>query len=222
MSAPLTTDLSSPDAVPYFTWDDPMTVRQLHERLATASEPERLRLLARILREARDTDVWYFTTLQEVRANWTGLEPMLGRRRDFWTFLLDAWSRSPRASDGLVVDLVHDPTPQGSAEKPIHDGVRVDPAAEILANKLCALLSRLEVRDIVDVMALEQSGLSIEEAFPLAQRKDTGLTAAQLAWVLSQVRLGPDARIPEGVSLPEIQHYLTDLAARLAQRARPH
>ncbi len=91
MPAPLSTDLQDPDAVPYFTWDDPMTVHEIHVRLATASEPERNRLLAKILREARDTDVWDFTTLAEVLTRWPHIEPMLGRRRAFWTFLLDQW-----------------------------------------------------------------------------------------------------------------------------------
>ncbi len=41
MFAPnLTLDLSRPEAVPYFLWDDPMTVAQLKERLATAPEIE--------------------------------------------------------------------------------------------------------------------------------------------------------------------------------------
>lgn len=34
----LTTDLDRDDAVPYFLWDDPMTVRELRERLATGSQ----------------------------------------------------------------------------------------------------------------------------------------------------------------------------------------
>ncbi|MGE3844180.1 MAG: nucleotidyl transferase AbiEii/AbiGii toxin family protein [Vicinamibacterales bacterium] len=62
--------------------------------------------------------------------------------------------------------------------------VRVDPADEIFANKICALLGRAEIRDLVDVMALEQSGLSLERALLDGQRKDGGLTPAQLAWVI--------------------------------------
>lgn len=53
MPAPLSTDLDDPEAYPYFLWDDPMSVRELRERLASASEPERVRLLATILRESR-------------------------------------------------------------------------------------------------------------------------------------------------------------------------
>lgn len=87
----LSTDLDDPDAVPYFLWDDPLSVSELKHLLATASPPERNRWLGKILREARDTDVWRFTTPEEVAARWDALAPHLGRRRAFWTFLLDAW-----------------------------------------------------------------------------------------------------------------------------------
>lgn len=89
----LSTRLSDPGAVPYFLWDDPMTVSELEKRLQTASEPERLRLLASILREARDPDVWLFTTPEEVVRLWPRLAGRLGRRRGFWEFILDRWRR---------------------------------------------------------------------------------------------------------------------------------
>lgn len=87
----LSTDLKDPDAIPYFLWDDPMTVRELRHRLATASEPERLRLLGKILREARDTEVWEFTSPAEVARDWPRLSRHLGRRRAFWEYLLGRW-----------------------------------------------------------------------------------------------------------------------------------
>ena len=87
----LATSLDDPSSVPYFLWDDPMTLSQVDEFLRTASRPERMRLLGKILREARDTDVWRFTTPQEVASAWTELAPHLGRRRPFWEFLLGRW-----------------------------------------------------------------------------------------------------------------------------------
>lgn len=87
----LSTDLEDPDAIPYFLWDEPMTLRELRERLQTASRPERLRLLAKILREARDTEVWRFTSPDEVARSWRDLASQLGRRRPFWEFLLEEW-----------------------------------------------------------------------------------------------------------------------------------
>jgi hypothetical protein len=89
----LSTDLDRPDVVPYFVWDEPMTVRAIKERLATSSAPERNRLLGKILREAKDTDVWRFTTPEEVSNHWSALAPHLGRRREFWEFLLGEWRR---------------------------------------------------------------------------------------------------------------------------------
>src|SRR5512137_948193 len=91
MPTELSTDLHDPDAVPYFLWDEPMTVSALRERLRTASPLEAARLLGKILREARDTDVWVFTTPAEVAARWNRLAPHLGRRRSFWEFLLGRW-----------------------------------------------------------------------------------------------------------------------------------
>jgi hypothetical protein len=89
--AMLSTNLDDANAVPYFLWDDPMTMRELRERLATASAPERTRLLGKIVREARDPDVWRFISPQELSRRFDELAPHLGRRRPFWEFLLNAW-----------------------------------------------------------------------------------------------------------------------------------
>jgi hypothetical protein len=91
MPVALSANLADPQAVPYFLWDEPMTVAALRERLRTASPPEAARLLAKILREARDTEVWLFTTPTEVARRWSELAPHLGRRRPFWEFLLRRW-----------------------------------------------------------------------------------------------------------------------------------
>lgn len=91
MTTPLSTNLDLPLSVPYFLWDEPMTVGELKLKLRSASEDERMRLLGKVLREARDTDVWRFTSPQEVAILWTKVERHLGRRRAFWTFLLHRW-----------------------------------------------------------------------------------------------------------------------------------
>jgi hypothetical protein len=95
----LSSDLDDPTAVPYFLWDEPMTVQELRSRLRTASEPEQTRLLAKVLREARDTDVWRFTSPQDVWRRRSELYKYLGRRRAFWEFLLERWHK-----EGLIDD----------------------------------------------------------------------------------------------------------------------
>lgn len=89
----LSTDLEKASAIPYFLWDEPMTLAELKRRLTSASRSEQTRLLAKILREARDTDVWKFTTPREVRRRWNEIAPMLGRRREFWQFLFEFWEK---------------------------------------------------------------------------------------------------------------------------------
>ena len=70
MSDFLSSDFGSPLSVPYFMWDEPMTVDEFKRRLRSASPPEQTQLLAKALREARDMDVWHFTTPEEVWRRW--------------------------------------------------------------------------------------------------------------------------------------------------------
>jgi hypothetical protein len=100
MPVQLSTQLDRDDAVPYFLWDQPMTLAEFRRRLNTASPPERVRLLAKVLREARDPDVWRFTTPETVLARWDDLSRHLGRRRAFWEYLLERWR-----ADGLISDV---------------------------------------------------------------------------------------------------------------------
>lgn len=97
MIVSLSTDLTNPSAVPYFLWDEPLTVAEFRRRLTTASPAEQTRLLAKLLREARDTDVWKFISPEEVWRKWPALSLRLGRRRNFWEFLLDRWRK-----EGLI------------------------------------------------------------------------------------------------------------------------
>lgn len=126
-----------------------------------------------------------------------------------------------REPESVVVDLVWEQVPQVIPDKPVIGGIRVDPAEEILANKLCALLSRSEIRDLVDVYALERSGLRVEDALAAAARKDAGLTPAQLSWVLSEITIGPDAQPPGSVSVDELRRFLSALVERLSRLAYP-
>jgi hypothetical protein len=126
-----------------------------------------------------------------------------------------------RGSEAIVIDLVRERVPQAVQEKPMIGRIRVDPPEEILANKLCALLGRSEIRDLVDVRALEMSGYSVDSALAVAARKDAGFTPAQLSWVLSQITLGDDLVPPGDVTVEELRRYLDELVARLSRTAFP-
>jgi hypothetical protein len=98
-----------------------------------------------------------------------------------------------RASDGnavCVVDLVADEAPVVEAPEIITAAgttLAVDTQHEILVNKLCALLSRSELRDLQDVQALVAAGTSVDRALVDAPRKDAGFSPLTLAWVLKEL-----------------------------------
>jgi hypothetical protein len=94
---PLTTDLSGDDERPYFLWDEARTIGEFRRALAVADPAERRRLIGKLMREARDPDVWRFVSPGEVWADFDGIRPYLGRRRAFWEYLLTGWHR-----DGIL------------------------------------------------------------------------------------------------------------------------
>jgi Nucleotidyl transferase AbiEii toxin, Type IV TA system len=75
----------------------------------------------------------------------------------------------------------------------------MDPPAEIVVNKLCAILGRSEPRDLVDLFFLDRAGYPPLAALDRARRKDTGLTPGLLAWAIRQVPLD---RLPDGLLAP--------------------
>jgi hypothetical protein len=126
-----------------------------------------------------------------------------------------------RAADGLVIDMVKDVGPQLHAEKIERDNIVLDPADEILANKLTALVGRAEERDLIDVMFLERAGYSIEAALPGALAKDGGCTPATLAWLLSEITVPDGVELPAGVSPAELRAFIAELIDRLLALATP-
>ncbi len=125
-----------------------------------------------------------------------------------------------RGDDALVVDLVHDHHQIHPAKLEI-DGIRVDSPQEILVNKLGTLLSRAEERDLVDVLALERSGLRVEDALGDALAKDGGCTPATLAWLLSEIEIPDGIQLPGGISPAELRAFVADLIVRLRRAALP-
>lgn len=92
-SRPLTRDFAEPDAIPYFLWDRNVTVAELRRILGDPRHPQRVPLLRVLLREARPDEVWAFVTPQDVSREWSDIRPGLGRRRDFWEWLLGEWRK---------------------------------------------------------------------------------------------------------------------------------
>lgn len=94
---PITVDLTQGDRRPYFFWDEDVSIDELRDVLGGPPGFTRDRLLGKMLREARDIDVWTFVTPRDVAEALPRIERRLGRRAAFWKFLINGWK-----SDGLL------------------------------------------------------------------------------------------------------------------------
>ena len=91
--AHLTRDLGNAEGTPYFLWSEETTVDELRKILSSESHPERSLYIARLMREAQVTDVWKFLSPQQVADNFEAAAPHLGRKKDFWEYLLSVWKK---------------------------------------------------------------------------------------------------------------------------------
>lgn len=179
-------------------------------------------------RETRDLDLFWHghETLPDTRA------PVDILRRH--GLVVDILQRTPaflrlRVQEGestTIVDLIAEPVPV--VEPPITADlagveILVDTAHEILVNKLCALLSRSELRDIIDLRALLESGGDLERALRDASSKDGGFSTATLGWVLGELRVGPlgQATGLDEETTEEIDRWRVRFSRRLAMLTRP-
>jgi hypothetical protein len=120
------------------------------------------------------------------------------------------------------VDLVRELADRTGPPPQETQGLRLDPPEEIIVNKVCAIVGRSELRDLVDLFCLDRAGYRVLDALHAAARKDPGVTPATLAWAIAQVGLD---RLPEGllvpVSLEELRRFTAQLLGDLERLSFP-
>ncbi len=129
-------------------------------------------------------------------------------------------------ADSVIVDLVADPTPIAEPPEPMALGtvtVLVDTMHQLLVNKLCALLSRSELRDLVDVRVLLERGGDLARALEDCPRQDAGFSPLTFGW---SVRGLPVERLAVALGhSPEeaatLAAFRDGLVARVIDAARP-
>lgn len=125
-----------------------------------------------------------------------------------------------RGAELTVVDLVIDRAPALGPKRTVGNVV-MDSIEEIAANKLCTVLGRAEPRDLVDLMLILQSGVDLGAALDGALTKDAGADPATLAWVVGQIRIGPEAVLPGGITGAELEAFRAELERDLRRLAFP-
>jgi hypothetical protein len=124
-----------------------------------------------------------------------------------------------RGEEICIVDLVIDRAQMIEPTKVDFGAVRVDTLRDIAANKVCTLVGRSEIKDLVDFEQLVSAGIDIETAFADAQRKDAGADPASVAWVINQITIGPAAALPGGVEPARVVKFRDDLVKKLRAMA---
>jgi len=92
----------------------------------------------------------------------------------------------------------------------------------IIANKLSTLVSRSEIKDLVDLFYLEKAGHDLLAAIPDARSKDGGWEPAIVSMLLNGIEI---TTLPEwlirDLELKDLQDFLQRLRLATAELALP-
>ena len=126
----------------------------------------------------------------------------------------------------ILVDLIADPVALSEQPVAVPLGDRtilVDTPHQILVNKLCALLSRSELRDLLDVQVLLRSGGDLLRALADCPRQDGGFSPLTFAWTVRGLpirnlaeRLGWSADL-----IDSLEAFREELVNRVVAASRP-
>lgn len=84
-------NMAEEDKVPSFCWDRNWTVSEIRRRLQNSKGWDRDLLMAWILRESPISEVWDYLSPLEVADSLPKINRFLGRRKDFWNYIIGAW-----------------------------------------------------------------------------------------------------------------------------------
>ena len=112
--------------------------------------------------------------------------------------------------------------PQIDAEKEHFGKLRVDTLREITVNKICTLIGRCELKDLVDLFFLRKRGFTVRDHFAEARQKEGGLDPAMISFILARTTIDkvPDYLL-EPLDLDEFRTFVRNLQLELAELAFP-
>jgi len=130
--------------------------------------------------------------------------------------------RLSRKDETEIIDFVLAIDHQIDIEKVQFASIKVDTLHEIFVNKITTLISRCEIKDLVDLYFLEQEGMVIEDYFDDAKQKDGGLDPAMISSILNSVQITelPDYLI-KPLTLEDLKKFVEVLRKRMALLAYP-
>jgi predicted nucleotidyltransferase component of viral defense system len=126
-----------------------------------------------------------------------------------------------RGAERELLDFVIERVPQVDSTKSSFDQIRVDTLREILVNKICALIHRCEMKDLIDLYFLHRRGYRILDHFDEATKKEGGLDPAMISFLLSRVKIELPDYLLEPVDLADFESFVRDLRRQMAAKVFP-
>lgn len=126
------------------------------------------------------------------------------------------------AGGQTLVEIVLDTAEPIEPEKEEREGIRIDGVPDIVVNKLCALLGRSSVKDLVDLYFLSRAGVDPVDWIDRARKKDGGMDPAVLARVAAETDTDPSSlALAEPVTEAELRAFRDEFVDRLLRLAWP-
>jgi hypothetical protein len=128
--------------------------------------------------------------------------------------------------ESIILDLVAEPAEPMAPPEEVRIGnvtILIASRRELLATKLCSLLHRSEIRDLMDVKELLGAGSALPQGLTDAPLVDSGFSAMTLAWVLEGfdiAALASASDIPEDQA-GELDTFRSHLVNQLLEHSRP-
>lgn len=127
-----------------------------------------------------------------------------------------------RGKEREIIDFVIEKVPQIAQEKNTFGSIIVDTTLEIGINKICTLLSRTELKDLIDLYFLVKNGFDIKANMEKARQKDGGIEPAIISYLLSQFKIpGPPDYMLTQVSTSQLEDFIADLERLMAEISYP-
>jgi Domain of unknown function (DUF1814). len=127
-----------------------------------------------------------------------------------------------RNNETEIIDFIVEKVPQRDENKCRFGDIIVDTLNEIGINKMCMLISRSELKDIIDLYYLEQSGFKIEDHIEDAKQKEGGFEPAVISHLLSTMEIDSiPFYLKKPLQLHELKTYVENLRKRMAEISYP-
>jgi len=163
--------------------------------------------------------------------HWQALKTQVQKVATVIGATLDTLNASPylqrmkltRGSENEILDFVFELVPQVYPEKRRFGKIVVDPLLEIGINKICTLVHRSELKDLIDLYFLQSDvDFDIIAHWKRACTKEAGLEPAMVSFLLSQINVDEIPHyLEKELTVDQLRKFINELHKKLADMASP-